>query len=136
MAKNWIYSNEAKGILTRSYKEETSSLVMELIELYPEFMDFDDAQEMAIVNGIKQKLDDAIARSKDMTLSEEEKREIQETIWLRMSIERKYNTEGKKEKGKQVPLNKAVLALREAGLSAEAIAQTFGKTVEDIQAII
>ncbi len=135
MAKNWTYSNEAKGILTRSYKDETPSLVLEITDLYPDFMEFDEPQELYIVNGIKQKLDDAIARGKEVKLTESEKREVQEIIWLRATVERKYNAEGK-ERGPMVSLNKAVVGLAEAGLTVEVIAQTLGKKLEDVQSIL
>ena len=134
MAKNWNYTTEDKGILVRAYKDETKSLMMDLTELYPEFVDFDEPQELYIVNGVKQKLDDAIARSKDVKLSEKEKREIQEAIWIRATVDRKYNAEGK-ERGQMVGLAVAVRILRKTGMTDEEIAKETKKSLESIQSV-
>jgi hypothetical protein len=153
MSKNWTYDNSAK-VLTRTYttkvvnketgKEEVLTLadplMVEMNALYisVSFDDFDEVEELTAVNGIKQKLDDAIARSKDMTLAGAEQREVQEELYNRMAVDRKWNLEGKERglKGPSVSLAVAVPPLLAAGFTVESIAKMFGKTVEVIEKVL
>ncbi len=133
MGRNWTVNG---SVMTRSYKDETLDLTIDLEELFPgiEDGDYDEAQTGAIVNGVKQKLDDSIARSKDMKLSEAEKREVQEALWLRLSKERKWNapkTTG--ARGPAVSYKVVIPALEASGLDIETIAATLGTTIERVK---
>ena len=155
MAKNWAY-NEKDLTLTRNYytKDENGDsveacqgLVIDLDQLFPTFGEFDEVQQNVVINGMKQKLDDAIARSKNMALSEPEKREVQEALATRILLERKWNMEGKAggPRGPSVGLKVSVQPLYDMftekfGLSEEEaiqkIADTFKKSPEQIQEFI
>ena len=152
MAKNWVYDKAAKT-LTRNYsekvidkntgkesiKETASPLVCEMEALYisVNFRDFDEVEEWTAVNGLKQKLDDCTARSKDMTLTDPEKREIQEELWLRLCESRKWNSEGKKgPKSESVGLKLVVPEFLALGWSAEKIAKVMQKPVDVIKKFI
>lgn len=138
MARNWSY-DEKKGVLTRSYEGGVMDLTCKLEDLFPGFPeDFDEAQQGTIFNGVKQKLDDSIARPKELKLSEVEKRTEQEALWLRLTVDRKWNMEGAgvKQRGPSVSLKTLVPALQAAGLNAQAIALATGKSLDVIQKFI
>lgn len=133
MAKNWMIE---KSRMVRKYAGETLDLVIDLEDLFPGIdEDYDEAQVGAILNGVKQKLDDTIARSKDMKLTEAEKREAQEALWNRLSTERKWNMpkQAKGPRGPAVSYKVIVPALEDSGLDVEAIAATLSTTVERVQ---
>lgn len=153
MAKNWTYNEETRT-LTRSYTEKqidpntgketqaeaAPSLEMDMELLFPN-MDWENADEVEIngmVNGIKQKMDDATARSKDEKLTEVEKRDVQSELLDRLQNARKWNMEGKAggSRGPSVSLKIAVPPLVEAGFTADGIAKMFGKSLEVIQKFI
>jgi hypothetical protein len=149
MAKNWEIK-DGSSLLIRSYTEKQikegkevqvkvcADLVMDLTDLFPEFLSFDEVQRNCVINGLKQKLDDAIARSKDQSLTEAEKREVQEALWLRISAERKWNAEGKEtgSRGPSVSLALIVPPLLKAGYTAESLAKLTGKKLEVVQKFI
>jgi len=151
MAKNWEYNKESMTLI-RNYTEKVidevtkekvdvevcASLGMRLLDLFGNWESLDEVQQAVVINGLKQKLDDATARSKDEKLTEEEKREVQKTLWLRISEERKWNTEGKEkaERGPSVPLKTVVPALQEAGFGVEVIAKMLNKSLEVVQRFV
>jgi hypothetical protein len=161
MAKNWTY-NEETHVLTRTYMqkvvnketgketqvEAAEALEMALDDLFPN-MDWAQADEVEVglaVNGTKQKMDDAIAKSKDEKLTEAEKRDVQSALLDRLQNQRKWNMEGKAggTRGPAVPLKISVPPLLEAfiklGMSQEEaeqkLAKAFGKSLEVIQKFI
>lgn len=152
MAKNWEYDKVTK-VLTRTYSEkflnkelkeewrETAQpLICEMDALYIscDFHSFDEVEELMAVNGLKQKLDDTTARSKEMTLTDQEKREIQEALWTRLCEDRKWNAEGKARgpRSESVGLKVVVPEFLRLGLSVLKIAGLLGKPVEVIQKFI
>jgi hypothetical protein len=151
MAKNWeVIEGEDTSLLVRSYKvkvidgqketweEAAEDLTMNLDDLFTGFKALDEVQQAVVINGLKQKLDDAVARSKDQALTEKEKREVQEALWERIAKDRKWNMEAKATgpRGPSVSLATIVPTLAEAGFSADVIAKMTGKTVEVIQKFI
>jgi len=145
MAKNWtlevgtvlVRRYQVKNIETEKYEEVEPQLDLEMIDLFPEFKDMTDCQQQCILNGVKQKMDDSIARSKDMTLTEGEKRQIQEDLWNQI-LSGEWNKKEKKtgERGESVSLKLVVPALLAGGLSAEGIATMLKKKLEVIQKFI
>ncbi len=130
MAKNWKIEEDT---LTRAYEGDVTPLVVKPSLLFEDFEEMESVQKACVINGLKQKLDDSIARSKDMKLTEVEKREVQEALWLRISTEREWNmakTTG--PRGPAVSYKLIVPNLQAAGLNAEAIAKTLSTTVERI----
>jgi hypothetical protein len=153
MAKNWTYNEETRT-LTRTYTEKVvdketgketqveaaPALEMALDDLFPN-MNWERADEVEFglaINGTKQKMDDAVARSKDEKLMEAEKRDVQSVLLERLQVERKWNMEGKAggSRGPSVSLKIAVPPLVEAGFTADGIAKMFGKSLEIIQKFI
>ena len=122
------------GILTRHYEGDVDDLTCDLTVLFEEFCTMEPVQQRVIVNGLKQRLADTTARTKDAKLSESEKREVQDALWQRMSVEREYlmPSEGG-QRGPSVSLKTLVPALIQAGLDEAAIAAATGKTVEQIK---
>ncbi len=134
MAKNWSVNKENRSEMTRKYSDETKDLLIDLIVLFPGIDEYDDAQYGAVMNGVKQKLDDSIARSKDCKLTEAEKREVQEALWNRLSVDRKWNMpKGESKRGPSVSLKNLIPALNAAGLDAAAMAKIINKPVEVIE---
>lgn len=145
MAKNWDFKEET-GTLVRNYNlkeimEESGKveiilmdkLEFSLIALFEDFLTLDEVQKSCIINGIKQKMDDSVARSKEEKLTLEEMKEIHEKLWERITIERKWNME--KEGGKRagsVSLKLVLPILLKAGMSIEDIAKECKKNVEEI----
>jgi len=136
MAKLWTV---VEGVMTRVYKdEEVKDLTINLVDLFPEFMDFDNAQKGCVVNGVKQKLSDTIARSKDMALTEAEKRTAQEALWLRNSVDRLWNLEktgGKRETVSYKALLPAVRSFRDLGYNTEKTAGLLSLPLEVVEAV-
>ena len=152
MAKNWVV-NEEMTILTRNYSEkfltkdlkeewrETASpLVCELdaLVISVDFQTLDEVEKLCFINGLKQKLDDVTARSKEQALTDPEKREIQEALWTRLCEDRKWNAEGKARgpRSESVGLKLVVPEFLRLGLSVLKIAGLLGKPVEVIQKFI
>lgn len=153
MAKNWVVS-EDMATLTRNYSEKylnketlkeewrktAEPLVFELdaLVISTDFQALDEVEKLCFINGLKQKLDDTTARSKDMTLSDPEKREIQEAMWLRLVEDRKWNAESKTKgpRSESVGLKLVVPEFLKLGLSAEKIAGVMKKPVEVIRKFI
>jgi len=136
MAKNWTYIEE-EGILLRNYKDDVESLEIDMDRLFPGWLEFEKVQKQVVINGMKQKLDDAIARSKDQALTEKEKAEVQYTLAERILHEREYNMPSQAgTRGPSVSLAIVVPAFAKKGMSAEAIAETLGKPLEVIQKYI
>lgn len=151
MAKNWVIS-ESMDTLVRNYsekviengkevwKETAAPLVMDLdaLVISVRFSTLDEVEKMCFINGLKQKLDDTTARSKDMTLSDTEKREIQSEMWIRLTEERKWNAESKTKgpRSESTPLKVVVPEFLKLGLSPEKIAGLLGKKLEVIQKFI
>ena len=149
MAKNWMFKNE-ENALVRTYSEKGidektgkviytevgESLYMALTEIFPLFQSYSDVQKQMILNGLRQKMDDSIARSKDMTLSEKEKREVQSSLWDRISVDGIWNEKKKgerKERGASVSLSLVVPEFLKLGMSARKIAELLGKKQEIIE---
>lgn len=131
MAKNWTI--EAMD-MTRTYKDEVPMLVINLELLFPEIEDMDEAQQGTISNGVKQKLDDSIARSKEEKLTEVEKREVQSALWDRLKDDRKWNMEKTGGvRGPSVSLKTLIPALNAAGMTAEQMAAIVSKPLEVIE---
>jgi hypothetical protein len=131
MAKLWTTKD---GVMTRMYKDDVDDLTIDLHDLFPDFDAYDAAQQGCILNGEKQKLSDTIARSKDMTLTEAEKRAEQEALWTRNSVDRLWNMEKTTGvRGPSVSYKTIVPALEASGLSVDVIAATLSTTVERVQ---
>jgi len=130
MAKNWTISGE---VMVRVYTDATPDLEIILSELFPDIEEMEDVQVSTIVNGVKQKLDDCIARSKDMKLTEAEKRDVQSTLWTRISEEREWNMpKATGARGPAVSYKVVIPALEASGLDAATIAATLGTTLERV----
>lgn len=136
MAKNWSIKKD--GVMTRVYKDDIIALTIKPAILFLEFNDMDKAQQGTIINGIKQKLDDSIARSKDMKLTEVEKREVQEALWERLSVERKWSIPkaATGPRGPSVNLSVIIPALQAAGFDNKKIAKTIEKPLSVVEAFI
>lgn len=135
MAKKcWNTENVEKGILIRQYDGDVKDLTINIAELFVDLFDRDEAEFGCIVNGVKQKLADTIARSKDEKLTEQEKRDAQEALWTRMSVERKWNMpkQGGGVRGPAVSYKVIVPALEGSGLDITAIAATLSTTEERV----
>ena len=135
MAKNWTIDDTD---MTRKYLTVdgvvTKNLLIDLEHLFPEIEEYNDVQQACIINGMKQKLDDCTARSKDCKLTEAEKRVVQEELWNRISVEKEWNmpkTTG--PRGPAVSYKVIVPALEDSGLDVTAIAATLSTTVERVQ---
>lgn len=153
MAKNWVIS-EKMDSLTRNYtekylnketlkeewRETAPSLVLELdaLVISVDFQSLDEVEKLCFINGLKQKMDDTTARSKDMTLTDPEKREIQEAMWLRLVEDRKWNAESKTKgpRSESVGLKLVVPEFLKLGWSAEKIAGVMQKKVEVVKKFI
>lgn len=135
MAKNWNI-NEETGLMTRLYTDDVEELTVDLTLLFPDNGDgilVEDVQRACVINGMKQKLDDSIARSKDMKLTEAEKRVVQAELWNRISVEREWNMpKATGARGPAVSYKVIIPALEESGLDAEAIALTLNTTLERV----
>lgn len=144
MAKNWTYDKET-GTLTRSYTTKVDDKVvptaeplnMDMAILFEDWDAYDNVQQQVIINGLKQKLDDAIARSKDQKLTDKEKRDVQGTLASRIFEDREWNMPSQAgTRGPSVSLAKVVPAMAEAGMDTKAIAQALGKTEEVVKQYI
>lgn len=125
MAKNWNYEN---GMLVRNFSEKKSEVVeftieMELKGLFEEFAEFEEVQQLCIVNGLKQKIDDNLARPKELALTVTEQYTETVDLWKQLIEGRKWNKTERagSGKGESVSLKLIVDPLRKAGLSEEAI---------------
>ncbi|MHA1481875.1 MAG: hypothetical protein ACTSQA_00370 [Candidatus Heimdallarchaeaceae archaeon] len=80
MAKLWS-SDITTGIMTRNYKNTTvETLNIDAALLFPNWLTMNDCQKQCVFNGLKQKIDDAIARTRQEKLTDKEAREVQETV--------------------------------------------------------
>lgn len=132
MAKKLWTLDLDNGTLTREYQDGVKELELDMANLFEDFLDYEVVQQMTIVNGVKQKIADTVATSKDMKLTEGEKRERQETLWTRMTVEREWNLPS----AGRVPgisYKKLIPGLREQGMSDETIAE-FLSVDEDVVA--
>jgi len=131
MAKNWRIEEDT---LTRAYEGDVMPLVIKPSLLFEDFEEMESVQKACIINGLKQKLDDSIARSKDMKLTEKEKREVQEALWLRISGDREWNmAKAGGTRAPSVTLKVIIPALIETGMDAEKIAATIEKPLEVVE---
>jgi len=71
-----------------------AKVTFDIGEIYPNFMDMSDVQQRVIANGLKQKLADHLARTKDMVLTPIEMKTELEVLWERL-CNGHWNVEGK-----------------------------------------
>ena len=147
MAKNWEVKED--GSMTRRYLvkkidgdkevwvEAEKPLTFFLYDLFPTYMEMEPVQQSCICNGMKQKLDDAVARSRDMALTEKEKQQEQASLLEQIISRREWNSASKKaEKAPSVGLKLVVPVLLKLGLSVEQISQQLGKSQEAVQRFV
>lgn len=131
MAKQvWSYES---GVITRDFEDGLDSLTFDVKDFCVNIIwgDLDEVEEMAIVNGLKQKLADILAVPKTEALSEVEKRNRLQERWTDISNNRNWNVKGV-TRGPSVSLKLLVPALVQAGLDEAAIATATGRSVEVI----
>jgi len=131
MAKNWTINGD---VMVRVYTGETPDLKIVLNKLFTGIKEMEDVQVATIVNGVKQKLDDCIARGKEEKLTEAEKRDCQATLWERIAVDREWNLpKATGARGPAVSYKTIIPALEASGLTVEVIAATLGTTIERVQ---
>ena len=132
MAKNWIIDKEK---MVRTYADGVKNLTVNPGALFDDFAGMETVKQQIIINGLQQKLDDTIARSKDMQLTEAEKREAQSALWDRLYVDREWNMPSaeKGPRGPSVSLANLIPAINEfvkLGWTIEAIAGMLGKPAD------
>ena len=134
MAKLWNEEKVGSGTLVRCYSDDVKDLVIDINDLFEDFYMLEVVQRATIINGLKQKIADSIARSKDAKLTEAEKRDVQETLWLRISVDKEWNMpKATGARGPAVSYKVIIPALEASGLDAEVIAATLSTTLERVQ---
>jgi hypothetical protein len=133
MAKNWTI-NEETGVMERAYGDGQPALTVSMDTIYPMWTEFNEVQKCNAINGLKQKMDDFITRSKDEKLNEKEKREQHLLLWERLTVEQKWNATTKGgTRGPSVSLKALIPAINEfiqMGYSIEKIAGLIDKPVD------
>lgn len=127
----------AEGTLRRTYADKTSR-DFSVTKLFPDFLKYDEAQRGTIINGIKQKLEDKCAKSKDEKLSEAEKRVVHDTTWRLLSVDRKWNVKERAEKAPAVTLTvleRAILPMIDKGFDVEQISMLLTIPLERVKEI-
>lgn len=139
MAKKcWNTDNVEVGWLTREYDDpQVEDLHLNMTDLFPDFLDMDEVECNVILNGVKQKIADTIARSKEEALTEAEKREAQLTLWERLTKDREWNLpKVGGTRGPSVTLTNLIPAINEflkMGFTVEKIAGLISKPVDLVQ---
>jgi len=92
---SWTLS-EDMSVLTCAFDdvlEHTPDLVCNLREFFKsvKWERLEDVEKLALVNGIKQKLADKTAASKDLAMSAKEKRAVMAATWERLCNKRLWN---------------------------------------------
>ena len=81
---DWEFSDQ--GILTVEHKDVTPSkkVDFDVKEFFPNFTDMDKIQQNVVVYGLKQKLADSCAASKDMAMTVNERIATMSNVWSRL----------------------------------------------------
>lgn len=94
--------------------DEDRQQMFDLTELYPDYREYNEVQKNIIAYGVKQKLADSCARSKDQTLTSQERTEQMDEVYSRM-VSGDWNQKGIERQ----TLNKKLKAAKEAATEAE-----------------
>ena len=86
-----------------------------LTKLFPNFQEFDEVQQMAVVYGVKQNLSDKTARNKDVSLTLTEKADVMDERYTFMVEKRIWRQPGKEK----ISLKKRAQDLLDKGLIDE-----------------
>ena len=100
---SWAYTGTILTCTHQDCKPEVKQN-LDLTLLFPDFATLDEPQQMTVVYGVKQKCADACARSKDMTLTSNERQSVIEETYTRIAVERKWNAE--REAGDRISVKK------------------------------
>lgn len=87
----WNLDKKTSEIKCTLGKEGESLFSGFLNVLFPDWTDRTDCQQECIAYGMKQKLSDSLARPKDQTLTDAEKRVELSTNWVRITEEEEWN---------------------------------------------
>jgi len=102
-------------------------------EIFPQWTELTDVQQKVIVNGLKQKLADSVAVSKDAKMNASERHDSIAELWERL-LDGEWNRKGETgARGPSVSLKLLVPSLVAAGFDAQAIASMTGKNKEVIE---
>lgn len=128
---NWTL-NETMDVLTCSFDdilEHTPDLVCNLREFFKsvKWERLEDVEKLALVNGIKQKLADKTAASKDLAMSAKEKRAVMAATWERLCNERLWNAKAEPRGKVQTRIDNA---LANADASDMAVMVKLGLTTQ------
>ena len=108
MAKKTMTWTINGNILTVKHLDDNDRLdTFDMVELFDNFNKLEEVQQLTIVNGVKQKLADSCARSKDEKLTPAERTEQMAKIWKRMVVDRKWTT--KREVTQKIATNKVIV---------------------------
>lgn len=81
----------ALTVTVKDGEESTVSESFELTEIFPNFAQFDEIQRWVIINGVKQKLADSAALSKDTDPTPGEKLEAIQGMWNQITVENQWH---------------------------------------------
>jgi hypothetical protein len=126
------------SVLTLEHVDSPVALTQtfDVVEIFPEWDTLTDVQQKVVLNGLKQKLADSVAVSKDAKLTPKERSEAIAELWGRL-LEGEWNRKAEAgTRGPSVSLKTLVPALVMAGLTPEAIAAATGKSLEAITKFI
>lgn len=128
MAKSNLSWSLDESRLTVEVLAIAQKITFDLVELFPDFMSFDNIQQMVVANGAKQKLGDHVARTTDVKLTPAEMVIELKAMWKRLTVDKQWNSGkggggGIKKAELQAKVNEQQAKLEEQGIKlAEAMA--------------
>lgn len=82
-----------KSNLTCTFSDNTTASY-DLAKIFPDFLKLDEIQQLTVGYGIKQKLSDKTAASKDAKLTNAERKAAMDETWKQLTVDKKW-TSGK-----------------------------------------
>lgn len=132
--------DKAEGVLEASYKGLATGSEFRIKSLFPMWSTFDKVQKLCVANGLKQKLVDKTARSKDQggPMTATERKQTVEAMWEQLTVEKLW-TKAAEGSGARGPMASLIPLVKNAvgmGMTAEEIVQLTSKPLEQIQTIM
>jgi len=136
MAKRLVKWTASKGVLTAEHLElNNEKQTFDLHLLYPEYDEWNKAQQGVAKNGVKQRLVDKTTDSQGTKLTPAERRDSMAEFWTMLTVEGIY-TKAAVSQGPSASLKPIVKNALDKGWSAKDIAEFVGKPVGIIQGIV
>ena len=117
MAKSNLSWSLAESKLTVEVLALKQKMTFGLDMLFPDFLKYDNVQQMTIAYGVKQKLADHVARSADVKLTPAEMVVELKALWNRITVDKLWNKPGEGKSTMKKRVDEAVAKASPAELA-------------------